>query len=239
MSRRREGAWLSGASCVLAVVLLAAGGAAYRVLAPRWQGTGQRTIRLPVALDQLPLTLGNWVGRDAPIPATTQEYMRKNFADDYVSRRYSSRAAGAWADLYVVYCSSRPAGILGHKPEVCYPSNGWISDSKSLSEFVSGTGSKTPCLLQRFHKPVPNYQEAVVLSFYVVNGQIATEERAFSGLMGRNPNIAGDPARYVAQVQISSAYENSVRRAAVDMADAILDFLPDKNGLVKAASTRD
>ena len=238
MSRHREGAWSGGVSWALAVVLLVVGGAAYRILAPRWQGTGQRTIRLPVALDQLSMTLGNWVGSDMPIAATTQEYMRKNYADDYVSRRYTSRAERAWADLYVVYCSSRPAGILGHRPGVCYPSNGWILDGTVLSEFVSGTGNKTPCLLQRFHRPVPNYQEAVVLSFYVVNGQIATEEKAFSGLMGRNPNIGGDPARYVAQVQITSVYENSVRRAATDLVDAILEFLPDKNGVVKAAAGR-
>ena len=239
MSRHREGAWLSKSSWVLAIVVLAASGVAYRIVASRWQGTGQRTIKLPVGLGQFPLTLGKWVGSEMLIATTTQEYMRTNYADDYVSRHYRNRAEGAWADLYVVYCSSRPAGILGHRPGICYPANGWIHDGTAVTEFVSLLGGKIPCLLQRFHKPVPNYQEAVVLSFYVVNGQIATEEKAFSGLMGRNPNISGDPAKYVAQVQISSLFENSVRRAAADLADAILDFLPDKNGLVKAVSTRD
>jgi len=40
--------------------------------------------------------------------------------------------------------------------------------------------------------------------------------------------------RYVAQVQISSVLENSVRTVAKDMTDLILDFLPDENGKVKA-----
>ena len=235
MIHHNKEAWVRRASWIMAIVLLVAGGAAYRVLAPRWQGTGQRTIKLPLALDQFPMTVGNWVGEERPIPTTTQEYMRRNFADDYVSRHYANRAAGAWADMYVVYCSSRPAGILGHRPGVCYPANGWINDSTDVTGFVSVLGTTIPCLLQRFHKPVPNYQEAVVLSFYVVNGRIAIEEKAFSGLMGRNPNISGDPAKYVAQVQISSMLENSSMRAATDLVDVILDYLPDPNGVVKAA----
>jgi len=76
--------------------------------------------------------------------------------------------------------------------------------------------------------------QKVVLNFYILNGQFTTEENDFSGFLGRRPNIAGDPARYVAQVQISSVLENSVRTAAKDMTDLILDFLPDRNGIVKA-----
>jgi len=68
-----------------------------------------------------------------------------------------------------------------------------------------------------------------------LNGRITADEKDFSGLLDRRPNIAGDPARYVAQVQISSVMENSIRAAAKDMTDLILDFLPDKNGVVRAA----
>lgn len=238
MIRHQKGVWVTRASWILAVVLLVASGVVYRIYAPRWRGTGQKTIKLPVPLAQFPLTVGNWVGRQTIIEATTQEYMRKNFADDFFSHHYVNQAAGAWADVYVVYCASRPSGILGHRPGVCYPANGWIQDSTETTEFVSLLGNKVPCLIQRFHKPVPNYQEAITLSFYVVNGQIALDEKAFSGLMGRNPNISGDPAKYVAQVQISSVYEDSIRRVAADMVDVVLDYLPDKNGEVKAAAAR-
>jgi len=72
------------------------------------------------------------------------------------------------------------------------------------------------------------------LNFYILNGQITTDESDFSGPFGRRPNIAGDPARYVAQVQISSVLENSIRTAAKDMTDLILNFLPDRNGRVRA-----
>jgi len=75
----------------------------------------------------------------------------------------------------------------------------------------------------------------VVLNFYIVNGQLTSDESVFSGVGWRTPNIGGDPARYVAQVQISSVLENSIRTAAKEIADVILDFLADKDGKVKAA----
>ncbi len=65
-----------------------------------------------------------------------------------------------------------------------------------------------------------------MLNFYVLNGQITLNERDFSGFWGRRPNLSGDPARYVAQVQISSTLEHSARSAAAEMADTLLAFLP-------------
>jgi hypothetical protein len=192
-------------------------------------------INLPVPLSAFPSQIGNWVGKDLLIPNTTKEYMEKNFADDFLSRRYISTATKAWADVYIVYCSSQPGGILGHQPRVCYPGHGWVHDSTEPSQFTSRAGRQISCLIHRFHKPAPAYDQTVVLNFYILNGQITTQENDFSGLFGRRPNIAGDPARYVAQVQISSVLENSIRAAAQEMTDLILSFLPDQNGRVGAA----
>ncbi|GAH88786.1 unnamed protein product, partial [marine sediment metagenome] len=50
--------------------------------------------------------------------------------------------------------------------------------------------------------------------------------------------MAGDPARYVAQVQISSVLENSIRTMAKDMTDLVLDYLPDETGRVRAADSK-
>ena len=77
------------------------------------------------------------------------------------------------------------------------------------------------------------HQQTVVLNFYILNGQVTADENDFSGLLGRRPNIAGDPARYVAQVQISSVLENFVRTMAKDVTDLVLDYLPDQNGKVR------
>ncbi|MCJ7777092.1 MAG: EpsI family protein [Sedimentisphaerales bacterium] len=238
--------WMCGAAdetsvwfvWVLALLLLVSAGIAYRVPAYRLKLLGEEPVALPVPLSNFPTRLGNWVGTELPIPATTREYMERNFADDFFSRRYVNSADKTWADVYVVYCSARPGGILGHRPSVCYPAHGWLQESTETSQFTSQYGRRIDCLVQRFRRPAPAIDEVVVLSFYVRNGQITTKESDFSGLFGRKFNIARDPSRYVAQVQISSALESSVRKAVQEVTTLVLDFLPDENGKVKAATYR-
>jgi len=224
---------------LFAVLLMVSAGIAYRVPARRLKLLGAEPIALPVPLSSFPMEIGGWVGSELGIRATTQEYMRERFADDFFSRRYVNAAAGAWADVYVVYCSSRPAGILGHRPNVCYPAFGWQHESTETSRLVSRGGREIDCLIHRFYKPPPEYGRTVVLSFYVLNGRTTAKESDFSGPFGRRPNIARDPSRYVAQVQISSAHDKSVEIAAEQMADLILDLLPDENGRAKAAESVD
>ncbi|MCL5281814.1 MAG: EpsI family protein [Planctomycetes bacterium] len=210
----------------MAVVLLITAGGAYRAMASRLYGDALTPVKLPVPLEQVPERIGDWVGQDLPIPANIVDYMKQNFADDYISRRYLNDKEGIWADLYIVYCSSHPGGILGHQPLVCFPGNGWIHDETASSQFVSSSGRPIRCLVHRFHKPEPAYQQIVVLNFYVLNGQITLSERQFSSPLGRLPNLSGDPARYVAQVQVSSTLEHSALTAAAEMADIFLAFLP-------------
>jgi len=223
---------------ILAVLLLVSSGITYRLLAFHLDLLFDTPISLPVSLSDFPTQVGNWIGTELTIPNTTKEYLEKNFADDFLSRRYINDATGAWADVYVVYCSSRPSGILGHRPRVCYPAHGWIHDSTEQSQFASRVGRQIPCLIHRFHRPAPAYNHKVVLSFYILSGQITVNEKDFSGPLGRRPNITGDPARYIAQVQISSVLENSIRTATKDMTDWIFDFLPDKNGNVRVADLK-
>ncbi len=222
--------WL--AAC-LAFVLLLLAGAVYRAQSSRIESLPP--ISLPVPLENMPLEINGWIGRPLEIATTTDDYMRSNFADDYVSRRYVNSAEEIWADLYVVYCSSRLAGLSGHRPRVCYPGNGWIWDETTRSEFVSTSGRQIPCLVHRFHKPGLQYREVVVISFYILNGEITLDESDFSDFWGRRLNLAGDPARYVAQVQVSSVLEQSARAAIGSLADAVFAFLPDQNGRVQAA----
>jgi hypothetical protein len=217
-------------AAVVAVLMLVTAGFAYRAAAARMSSSTIAIVKLPIPLKQFPMQVASWAGEDLPIPETTAEYMRKNFADDFISRRYVDASQRLWSDVYVVYCSSRPGGILGHQPRVCFPAHGWVHDGTVTSEVTSGSGRPISCLIHRFHKPAPASQEIVVLSFYILNGTITLSEDDFSGVWGRRPNISGDWARYVAQVQISSVYEHSVRTAAAQMADTILAFLPDQTG---------
>lgn len=224
--------WLAG---VLSLLLLIGAGIAYRAGASGLKAVLDEPIQLPVPLTSIPLRIRGWAGEELPIPETTRDYMQSNFADDYTSRRYINTAEGLWADVYVVYCASRLSGLLGHRPRVCYPAHGWVRDATTESKIVSHSGRPIQCLVHRFHKPAPEYRQVFVLSFYVLNGQITLSESEFSGFFGRRPNISGNPARYVAQVQISSTLEHSARAAASNVVDIILAFLPDQQGRVEAA----
>jgi hypothetical protein len=117
---------------------------------------------------------------------------------------------------------------------VCYKGYGWIHDDTKTEQFISRAGQKIPCLIHRFHKPAPVTDQAVVLNFYVLNGKLTAKEKDFSSSPWRRINIAGDLAHYVAQVQISSILESSVREMAEDIVDLVLDYLPDQNGKVRA-----
>jgi hypothetical protein len=222
---------------VLAVLLLVFSGITYRLLASHFELLFDTPISLPVPLSALPAQIGDWMGTDLAIRSTTKEYMEKNFADDFLSRRYINPATQTWADVYIVYCSSRPGGILGHQPRVCYPAHDWVHDSTEPSQFISRAGRQIPCLIHRFHKTALTYNQAVILNFYILNGQITADEDDLSSPWARRPNIAGDPARYVVQVQISSVLENAVRTMAKDMTDLVLDYLPDENGKVQVVNS--
>jgi len=219
---------------LLAVAALLLAGAVYRVAASRLRAIVENPITLPVPLKSFPLTINGWVGKNVPITETVQ---RVAGTDDFLNRLYIDKANDQWANLYVAY-SARPRTMLGHRPQVCYVAGGWVRDHTETSEFISAVGRAVPCFVHRFHRPGVEHEETVVLNFYLVNGLVTTDESAFTGLGWRTPNIAGNPARYVAQVQISSVLENSIREAAKDMTDLVLDYLPDEDGKVRAADSK-
>ncbi len=211
---------------LLAILLLVSAGAAYRVLDSRLG----RSVTLPVSLDAYPKRIEQWDGQDVPIPLNIQKVAGN---DAFVNRLYKSRSSKEWVNVYIAY-TGHPRTMRGHRPRVCYVAGGWIHDGTEQAKFMSSGGRELSCLIHRFHRPAPEHDETVVLNYYVVNGRLTCDDRVFSGRGWRTPNIEGDPARYVAQVQISSVLENSALAAARDMAEIIFDFLPDENGQVKA-----
>jgi hypothetical protein len=216
---------------VLAILLLVGTGIGFRAVASHLQAFVQIPVKLPVPLSDFPMKVGGWSGRDVPIPANIQRIARN---DDFLNRLYKDNSRNLWVNVYIAY-SARPRNMVGHQPEVCYVGGGWVHDSTQPSKEVGSSGMEIPCLLHRFHRPSPETAEMAVLNFYILNGQLTNDEGGFSGVGWRTPNIGGNPARYVCQVQISSVLENSVREATKDMTDLILDFLPDASGKVRAA----
>lgn len=215
---------------ILAVLLLVSSGIAYRVLASRLKLVVDTPVELPVPLSAFPKKIGQWVGKDVPIPQNVQNVAEN---DAFLSRLFMSNLSNDWANVYIAY-TAHPRTMLGHRPQICYVAGGWVHEGTEMANITSSTGREFPCLIHRFHRPAPETEETVILNFYIVNGRLTSDERVFSGVGWRTPNIDGNPARYVTQVQISSVFENSIRSAAKDIAELVLDFFPDENGQVRA-----
>lgn len=231
MKKARSNKTLFWPNWLLAVIALLLAGAVYRGQASRLKLIAETAIILPVSLSAFPVEIGDWTGRDVPIAENIQRVVGN---DDFLNRLYINKSKNQWVNVYLAY-SARPRTMLGHRPQVCYVAAGWLHDGAEALEVISNSGRTIPCLMHRFHKPDFQNAEVVVLNFYILNGQPIRSETGFSGIGWRRPNIAGDPAHYVAQIQISSVLENSVRTATKDMAELILDFFPDEKGKVEAA----
>ena len=76
-------AWL------LAVIALLLAGAVYRVAASRIKLVTETPITLPVPLSAFPMQVGNWIGRDVPIPENIQRVAGN---DDFLNRLYINKS---------------------------------------------------------------------------------------------------------------------------------------------------
>ena len=82
-------------------------------------------------LSTLPLRLGTWVGRDAPVAS---EILEKSQADQWLNRVYEDRAhPGRTLTLWINY--SKHGLNLRHTPEICLPSGGWTKLESQCSTF--------------------------------------------------------------------------------------------------------
>jgi hypothetical protein len=216
------------------IFLILAGGLFYQKSAAMMGRYFEEGVSLPVALEEFPMEFEQWQGKAVPISETVLEVAGN---DDFLSRTYVNQATGSWFTVFVGF-SGHPRTMLGHRPEVCYPSAGWISQETEQGSFITSSGRVVDCLIHEFLAP-DGFSEIVVLNYYIVNGQITNDEDLFMGFGWRLPNFSGDIARYVAQVQISSVSEVNVRAGARDITEKILRYFPDENGLVKAVSNKE
>jgi EpsI family protein len=217
----------------ISTAILAASAAVFHVYSAQMDRSLAVPVKLPVPLSGFPMLVGDWQGQEIELSEATKEVAGN---DDYISRYYRNQTTYKSASLYVAF-SGRPRYMKGHKPTVCYPAAGWNYKGTESRQIVTPSGKTIPCVVHRFHKIKPLDQEVVVLNFYLVNGKLTTDDHSFDGLAFRRPNIEGDPAQYVAQIQISSTNENSVLEAGRDLTDEILRYFPDEEGRVDISGT--
>ncbi len=207
---------------VVTVCALLLSGVLYRAERAHLSAPARRGSAPTAELSVLPLEIGSWVGEDIPL---REDVVRAAKMDDSLSRLYVNKSANQWANIYAAL-STRPAEMVGHRPEVCYVAAGWLLEETKEGRFRSVSGMDLPCKLHTFRRMQPYDERLVVLNYYVLNGEVVCTEDEFSGMEWR----AASGAHYVAQVQISSTLENSSRAFAERVTESILEVLGGEEG---------
>lgn len=212
----------------MVVCLLALSGVGYRLLAEHLAGSGDGALLPPGTLAGLPMRIGEWDGKDMPL---TEAVIRATDTDDHVSRMYSPRVGGERVWLFVAY-GVRARDLMPHRPEVCYPGNGWtIRDTRDV-ELPLGDESRLQCRILRFSQAGLSAKAVTVLNYYIVDGQYCPDV----SLLRSKAWLGSRGVRYIAQVQITCSSDSalspdsaarSVRAFAVDSARAIHSLMPD------------
>ena len=153
---------------VLAVtVMMLVSGVAYQTLVARVKGSMKGSPMAPETVASFPMQIGGWTGREVPLDETIA---RKTDADAHINRQYSRHNGRESVVLYVAY--GRTWEMMFHRPEVCYPANGWTLISSDSQELPVRNGMQLPCSIFRFSLGEFQTREVVVLYYCIADGTI-------------------------------------------------------------------
>jgi EpsI family protein len=208
----------------IGLCLLVTSGAGYQWLAARYARASQ-SVPIPAGtLSRLPLSIGDWNGRDV---ALDERVIRATDTDDHLNRVYTQPTARQNVALWVAY-GVRFRDLMPHRPEVCYPGAGWTLEETRKLELRTTGGSPLPCRILRFSRGALRNERITVLNFYLVDGQYSPD---VSALRDRTWRLKSN-LQYVAQVQIACGdvlfqanAEKAVSDFAADSADSIRGLL--------------
>lgn len=150
----------------LILVALMAGAGVYASGATREEVPVQRT-----SLSELPMSLGEWQGRDAAPFA--DDIVTALGVDDYINRHYIRDGHPSVA-MYVGYYASQRQGDTIHSPQNCLPGAGWRPVS---FERVSIDAAGTPITVNRYLIQKGIEQQAVIY-WYQGRGRVVASEYA-------------------------------------------------------------
>ncbi|RJP40395.1 MAG: EpsI family protein [Phycisphaerales bacterium] len=220
-------------AALAAAAIMLAGGGYYRVLAGRY-ARAVESVRMPEGwLNALPLEIDGWRGHDEPLERSV---IRATDTDAHLNRVYVNAAGTKAVALFVGY-GIRLRDLLPHRPEVCYPGNGWLLSQRDDLQLDPGDGSSVTCRLLSFRKGGFSADDVSVLNYYVVDGQYCADVSAL-----RERAVQETAAQsYSVQVQISTpgGIGADPRGVLVEFARAcaplLRELMPDRLGTGAAA----
>ena len=202
------------AAVAAGVAILVISGVGYRIAADRLGRVPRSNPLPPDLLADLPLRIGDWVGRDVPLE---ESLIRATDADGVVNRAYRNTVRGQSVGLFVAY-GVRARDLMPHRPEVCYPGTGWTLGDSDAVELTPAAAPPLPCTIYRFSRGGLGERTITVLNYYVIDGRCAPDESHLRSKAWRGQG----GVRYVAQVQVTCVGDNAVRPG--DAEQAVRDF---------------
>ncbi len=219
---------LSARYCVavlLATVWLIGGGTAYRALASRYARSPESVALPPGTLARLPLEIEDWRGREVPLD---EAIIQATDTDQCLNRLYARRGSRESVALFVAY-GVRLRDLMPHRPEVCYPGNGWTLKDRQEVDLRLHDGSTLPCRILRFNHGGLVNRHVTVLNYYIVDGQCSPDVELLRSKIWR----PSGGANYVVQVQVTCSggvrgglAEEAVQAFGKASAQPIRDLLP-------------
>ena len=181
-------------AAITAGIVMLATGIGYRVMAARLAAPVETITLSNEALARLPMKLGEWIGREAPL---AEEIVEVTDTDAHVSRRYS-RAGGLDSVWFYIAYGVRARDLMPHRPEVCYTGAGWTLIDRRAVELSLRDGSELPCNVMQFSRGTLKNERIVVLDYYIVDGEYSHDVSLLRSKIWRGSGRVG----YVSQVQI-------------------------------------
>lgn len=177
----------------VALLILLLGDAGYRVASARYAQLSSSVPLPPGTLNQFPMQLGEWTGRDVKLDPAI---VRFTDTDDRLNRVYTRGVETI--TLYIAY-GVRLRDLSPHRPDKCYGGAGWTLETTRTLQVASPDGASLPCEVMTFTRGVLEKELVTVLHYYLVNGQHHAD---VSGLRNQAAKLMGGPS-YCCQVQVA------------------------------------
>ncbi len=170
-------------------------GLGYRAIAAKMEAPVNTTPVSQEALDQLPLTIANWTGRDTPVDANIVE---ATDTDAHVSRQYVMNTGSGYVSLWIA-SGVRARDLMPHRPEVCYVGSGYTLMGHGTPDLSLPDGGTLPCNVMEFSRGTLTNNRVLVLYYYLVDGQYCRDVSEW------RYKLIWTQIGYIAQVQVVTA----------------------------------
>jgi hypothetical protein len=182
----------------------------YRKISKSLSDSASESFPLAGTLAFIPMNLRDWQGRDIPLESTVVKALA---VDDYINRSYSRYSGMEKVELFIT-CGRRIRDLMPHRPEVCYPSNGWSLRDSEQKLLRLDDGWSFECKIFQFDRSGLGERTVLVLNYYVVDGEYVPDLSSVRSTLWQNFKSL----EYLLQVQIvCESTSNDVQENTTDL----------------------